>query len=122
MVTKTEVEDIIRKKQLLIKGLEENIFKDFTEVEEHLLHSKHGNIKVWLKSGVGKVYEGITGAFKVGLPLIIDCNPTKAISKIIMIDWDSHMFQTIDEDWYSFEFTPVKLQDLTTLINDQKIY
>lgn len=40
-----KVKDIIERKKLLIKGLEENIFKDFTE-EENLLHSKHGMIKV----------------------------------------------------------------------------
>ena len=41
-----KVKDIIERKKLLIKGLEENIFKDFTEEEENLLHSKHGMIKV----------------------------------------------------------------------------
>ena len=80
-----KVKDIIERKKLLIKGLKENIFKDFTE-EENLLHSKHGMIKVSHGSGAGKVYEGITGAFKVGLPLIIDSEPTKIIQRITMID------------------------------------
>lgn len=52
MVEKSDVSDILSKKCLLIKGLE----------EEDLLHSKHGRIKVWHKSGAGKVYDGITGA------------------------------------------------------------
>lgn len=46
MVEKSDVSDILSKKCLLIKGLEENIFKDFTSEEEDLLHSKHGRIKV----------------------------------------------------------------------------
>lgn len=86
MVEKSDVSDILSKKCLLIKGLEENIFKDFTSEEEDLLHSKHGRIKVWHKSGVGKVYDGITGAFKVGLPVIINCNPVKTVPKITTID------------------------------------
>ena len=32
-----KVKDIIERKKLLIKGLEENIFKDFTEEEENFL-------------------------------------------------------------------------------------
>ena len=111
-----KVKDIIERKKLLIKGLEENIFKDFTEEEENLLHSKHGMIKVSHRSGAGKVYEGITGASKVGLPVIINCNPVKTVPKITTIDWDSHMFQTTDGDWFNFEFTPIKLRELTSLI------
>lgn len=116
MVEKSDVSDILSKKCLLIKGLEENIFKDFTSEEEDLLYSKHGRIKVWHKSGAGKVYDGITGAFTVGLPVIINCNPVKTVPKITTIDWDSHMFQTIDGDWFNFEFTPIKLRELTSLI------
>ena len=97
MVEKSDVSDILSKKCLLIKGLEENIFKDFTSEEEDLLHSKHGRIKV-------------------GLPVIINCNPVKTVPKITTIDWDSHMFQTIDGDWFNFEFTPIKLRELTSLI------
>lgn len=116
MIEKSDVSSILSKKCLLIKGLEENIFKDFTSEEEALLHSKHGRIKVWHKSGAGKVYDGITGAFKVGLPVIINCNPIKIVPKITLIDWDSHMFQTIDGDWFNFEFTPIKLGELISLI------
>lgn len=46
MVEKSDVSDILSKKCLLIKGLEENTLKDFTSEEEDLLHSKHGRIKV----------------------------------------------------------------------------
>lgn len=108
-----KVKDIIERKKLLIKGLEENIFKDFTEEEENLLHPKHGMIKVSHRSGAGKVYEGITGAFKVGLPLIIDSEPTKIIQRITMIDWDSSMFQDADGEWFIFEFTPIRLYELS---------
>ena len=103
-----KVKDIIERKKLLIKGLEEN-----TEEEENLLHSKHGMIKVSHRSGAGKVYEGITGAFKVGLPLIIDSEPTKIIQRITMIDWDSSMFQDADGEWFIFEFTPIRLYELS---------
>lgn len=67
MIEKSDVSDILSKKCLLIKGLEENIFKDFTSEEEDLLHSKHGRIKV-------------------GLPVIINCNPVKTVPKITTID------------------------------------
>ena len=100
-----KVKDIIERKKLLIKGLEENIFKDFTEEEENLLHSKHGMIKVSHRSGAGKVYEG--------LPLIIDSEPTKIIQRITMIDWDSSMFQDADGEWFIFEFTPIRLYELS---------
>lgn len=46
MAKKSNVSDILNKKLFLIQGLEENIFKDFTNEEEDLLHSKHGRIKV----------------------------------------------------------------------------
>ena len=116
MIEKSNISDIISKKCLLLKSLEEDIFKDFTSEEEVLLHSKHGRIKVWHKSDLGSVYDGITGAFKVGLPMLINCNPVKIVPKIITIDWDSHMFQTKDGDWFNFEFTPIKLKELTSLI------
>lgn len=116
MIEKNDVSDILSKKCLLIKGLEENIFKDFTIEEENLLHSKHGRIKVWHKSGVGKIYDGTTGAFKVGLPVIINCNPIKTVPTVTMIDWDTCMFQTIDGDWFNFEFIPIKLKELTSTI------
>lgn len=108
-----KVKDIIERKKLLIKELEENIFKDFTEEEENLLHSNHGMIKVSPRSGAGKVYEGITGAFNVGLPLIIGSEPTKIIQRITMIDWDSSMFQDADGEWFIFEFTPIRLYELS---------
>lgn len=107
-----EVEEIIRKKRSLIRGLEENIFKDFTEEEENILHSKHGIIRVKYRSPSAKVHEGMTGAFKVGLPLVIDEEPVKIIPKITIIDWESSTFQNIDGDWFSFEFTPIPLSDL----------
>lgn len=53
-----KVKDIIERKKLLIKGLEENIFKDFTEEEENLLHSKHGMIKVSHRSALVKCTKG----------------------------------------------------------------
>ena len=59
------------------------------------------------------MYEGITGAFKVGLPLIIDSEPTKIIQRITMIDWDSSMFQDADGEWFIFEFTPIRLYELS---------
>ena len=55
MVEKSDVSDILSKKCLLIMGFEVNIFKDFTCEVDELLTSKHGRIKVWHKSGVGKV-------------------------------------------------------------------
>ena len=116
MVEKGNVSDILNKKILLIKGLEENIFKYFTSDEESLLHSKHGRIKVWHESGAGKIYDGITGAFKVGLPLTINCNPVKTIPKITIIDWDSYIFQTVKGDWYNFEFSPIKLREIINLV------
>ena len=70
-------------------------------------------IKVSHRSAAGKVYEGITGAFKVGLPLIIDSEPTKIIQRITMIDWDSSMFQDADGEWFIFEFTPIRLYELS---------
>ena len=110
MIEKGNVSDILNKKLLLIQGLEENIFKDFTSEEEDLLYSKHGRIKVW--QDARKVYDGITGAFNEGLPVIIDCNPVKTISRINTIDWNSCMFQTMYGDWFHFEFTPIKLREL----------
>lgn len=110
MAKKSNVSDILNKKLLLIQGLEENIFKNFTSEEEDLLHSKHGRIKVW--QDTEKVYDGITGAFKEGLPVIIDSNPVKTVSRINIIDWNSCMFQTVYGDWFHFEFTPIKLREL----------
>lgn len=104
------VEDIIDRKRKLIAGLEDNIFKNFTEEEELLLHSKHGRIKV-LTDGHEKC-EGITGAFKCGLPLIVDSIPVMMIPKVIQIDWDTSIFQIINGDWFSFEFVPIKLTEL----------
>lgn len=118
MTKKSNVSDILNKKLLLIQGLEENIFKDFTSEEEDLLYSKHGRIKVW--QDTEKVYDGITGAFKEGLPVIIDGNPVKTVSRINTIDWNSCMFQTVYGDWFHFEFTPIKLRELLDFIKQAK--
>lgn len=118
MAKKSNVSDILNKKLLLIQGLEENIFKDFTGEEKDLLYSKHGRIKVW--QGTEKVYDGITGAFKEGLPVIIDSNPVKTVSRINIIDWNSCMFQTVYGDWFHFEFTPIKLRELLDFIEQTK--
>ena len=114
MVERSDVSDILSNKCLLIKGLEENISKDFTSEEQDLLHSKHGRIKVRHKSGAGKVYHGITGAFKVGLPVIINSNPVKTVPKNTTIDWYFHLFQTLYGVCFNFELTLIKVRVLTS--------
>lgn len=101
------ITEIINKKRNLIKGLEENIFKDFTPEDELLLHSKHGKIKV---ESCGIVTEGITPAFAKGLGILIyNDRGLTTYPKVVSIDWNNHIFYDEDEDLYYFEFLPINL-------------
>ena len=102
--------DIINKKRELIKGLEENIFKTYSEEEELLLHSKHGRIKITFPDGT--VIDGLTPAFKCGLECLVETSKgVECIGKIETISWDCKRFKTVDDNWYIFEFTPMSLYD-----------
>lgn len=104
------VKTIIETKKKLLEDLNSNIFSEFNDEEEKLLHSKHGYIRVKYNGKV--ISEGIVGAFKVGLPLVIDTETPNRFPVINRIDWNQGVFVDNDEDEYAFEFRPIKLSEL----------
>ena len=107
---RTVVKTIIKTKKKLLQNLEENIFHEFTGEEDMLLHSKHGYISIRNNNGT---IEGITGAFKVGLPLSIDLSDhAYTVPTIRKIDWNENIIEDSDQEVYNFEFRPIKLSEL----------
>lgn len=107
----TNVKTIIEIKKKLLEDLNSNIFSEFNEEEELLLHSKHGIIRV--KDNERIISEGIVGAFKIGLPLVIDnVGDINRFSIVRKIDWNKSIFTDDDENEYHFEFRPIKLSEL----------
>lgn len=102
-----DTKKILEKKAMLLRGLSDNIFKEFTQEEEDILHSKHGYIKV---NCGDTIFEGITGAFKVGLDLFVD--NFLAIPKIYKICWKCYQIEDENGKVWDFEFVPKKLEDL----------
>mgnify|MGYP006968148651 CR=1 FL=1 len=93
-------------KRNLLNSLADNIFKTFTEDEEKILHSKHGKMTIHLD---GVQVTGLAGAFKIGLPLVLQ--PYYVTPIITEIDWNKRTFKTVDNVTYLFEFTPINLYD-----------
>lgn len=99
MTNKTR-EILIEKKQLLeCVGGEDN----------PLLHSKHGDI--YLVNTLNS-FIGITPAFKVGMPLIIDSEEeTVTLPTVTEINWE-YNYLISDNIFYSFRFIPLNIYEL----------
>ena len=95
--------EILILKKNLLKGLSENVFKEFTKEEDNYLHSKHGKLIIDSKNS------GIVGAFKAGITIVLDTGFTITCTKI---DWQNNRFLDIYDTWHKFEFVPIRLNEL----------
>ena len=103
--------------KLKIKLLSNINDDNYSEEENNILHSKHGELFV---INTTSEYKGITPTFKVGVPLIIDNgNIIYYFPTVTEINWKYRYFIS-DNVLYNFHFVPLNIFKLIN--NDQKIY